>query len=182
MRIYTRTGDDGSTGLVGDARIQKSDLRIAAIGEVDELNAAIGLARHAASGYELENELAQIQNQLFDVGAELASPDGQRYQVRNLEARHVEQLERSIDAMDSELSRLKNFILPGGGELAGRLHLARSICRRAERTTYALSEKASIRDVILIYLNRLSDWLFTAARTANRLEGVEDIIWTSEGT
>lgn len=181
MRIYTRTGDDGTTGLVGDARVRKSDLRIAAIGEVDELNAAMGLARVAGEGTALESELAQIQNRLFDLGAELASPEGQRFQVRTLDSRHVEELERSIDAMDVELPMLKHFILPGGSELAARLHVARSVCRRAERVLFTLSENTSVRDVTRTYLNRLSDWLFTAARTANRLKGVEDIIWTSEG-
>lgn len=180
MRIYTRTGDDGTTGLVGDARVSKTDARIAAIGDVDELNAAVGIARVTCRGGSADLDLAKIQNLLFDLGGELASPDGNRYVVRTLNLRHVEELERSMDAMNAELPPLKNFILPGGSETAARLHLARTICRRAERSVLTLSKEASLRDVTWTYLNRLSDWLFLSARTANRLAGVEDTIWTSE--
>lgn len=180
MRIYTRTGDDGTTGLVGDARVSKTDLRIAAIGEVDELNAAIGLARVHCPPSLLGRELAKIQSLLFDLGGELASPDGNRYLVRTLDPRHIEDLEKSMDAMNADLPALKNFILPGGSEAAARLHLARTICRRAERSVLTLAKEASLRDVTWTYLNRLSDWLFMAARTANRFEGVEDSIWTPE--
>lgn len=179
MKIYTRTGDDGTTGLVGNARISKTDLRINAIGDVDELNAAIGLCR-SVGGTELDAELAQVQNLLFDLGAELASPEGNRYEVRTLSETHVKQLEASMDRQCAELPPLKHFILPGGTEMAARLHQARTICRRAERSVVTLSQKASIRDVTRTYLNRLSDWLFIAARTANSIKGVEDTTWTPE--
>lgn len=180
MRIYTRTGDDGTTGLVGNARIPKTERRIECIGEIDELNAAIGLCRSAQEPIALDAELARIQNQLFDLGAEIASPDGVRREIRWIDERHIEALEKSIDAQSDGLPPLKNFILPGGSEAAARLHMARVVCRRAERATLKLAAEASIRDVTWRYLNRLSDWLFIAARTANRVRGVEDVIWTSE--
>jgi cob(I)alamin adenosyltransferase len=180
MKIYTRTGDDGTTGLVGGKRIAKSDLRMQAIGDIDELNAAIGLCRVATADISLAAELGRIQNWLFDIGGELASPEEGRLAVRRLGSGPSEVLEQSIDRMTDELPPLRNFILPGGSEGAARLHLARTICRRAERRVLELCEKASIRDVILVFLNRLSDWLFIAARSANRSAGVEDVAWNSE--
>lgn len=180
MKIYTGTGDDGTTGLVGGKRIAKSDLRMQAIGDIDELNAAIGLCRVATADIDLAAELGRIQNWLFDIGGELASPEEGRLAVRRLDSGPSEVLEQSIDRMTDELPPLRNFILPGGSEGAARLHLARTICRRAERRVLELCEKASTRDVILVFLNRLSDWLFIAARSANRSAGVEDVAWNSE--
>jgi cob(I)alamin adenosyltransferase len=167
MKIYTKTGDDGSTGLVGGARVNKDDPRIESLGAVDELNAACGLASVIADE-KLLAMLRAIQNELFNLGAQLAgSPD-------LLAERSIARLESEIDAADAILPPLKNFILPGGSELAARLHLARTICRRAERLLVALpAPPAAIK-----YLNRLSDWLFVHARLANHLSGIADIPWT----
>lgn len=180
MKIYSKTGDDGTTGLVGGGRLAKSELRIQAIGDVDELNAHIGECRRRAAGGPLEFRLAEIQHRLFDLGAELACEPEGRIQLAKLEDASIRTLEASIDEQVSELEPLRNFILPGGCELSCGLHLARCVCRRAERAVVTLDASANVRPVILEYLNRLSDWLFIAARTANRLANVEDIKWNSE--
>ncbi|HEY3781778.1 MAG TPA: cob(I)yrinic acid a,c-diamide adenosyltransferase [Fimbriimonadaceae bacterium] len=177
MKIYTKTGDSGSTGLVGGSRIEKGSPRITAIGEVDELNAALGVVRVAAGGADLAAPIAKIQNLLFELGAELATPLDSKFKNEGINQAAVDFLEKSIDLQNESLPQLRNFILPGGSELAARLHLARCICRRSERAVLALHKQEQQRDVTLIFLNRLSDWLFVAARTANRLEGVEDINW-----
>jgi cob(I)alamin adenosyltransferase len=177
LKIYTKTGDSGSTGLVGGSRIDKDSLRIAAIGEVDELNAAMGLARLFAQGTELEAPIDKVQNLLFELGAELATPPDSRYKNEGLNETFVTFLEKSIDSQNESLSELRNFILPGGSELGARLHFARCVCRRAERAVLALHKEEPLRDVTLVFLNRLSDWIFVAARTANRLNTVEDIKW-----
>ena len=174
MKIYTKTGDAGSTGLIGGQRVPKNSLRISAIGDVDELNAAIGWARCLGVA-ELDEHLGAIQNTLFEVGAELASPGEDRFETVSDEAAKI--LESSIDAMTASLPELRNFILPGGSEEAARLHLARSICRRCERTLLELHQNDAVRETVRIYVNRLSDWLFVAARTANRLKNVQDVDW-----
>jgi cob(I)alamin adenosyltransferase len=171
VKIYTKTGDAGETGLVGGCRIPKTSLRIIAIGEVDELNAAIGLCR---SEVELPL-LSSIQNWLFDLGSELASPGQDRFHTIGQGETSI--LEESIDEMESRLSPLTNFILPGGSEGSSRLHLARSICRRAERAVLALAAEEPLRGIVTVFLNRLSDWLFVAARTANALSNVMDVEW-----
>ena len=182
MKIYTRTGDDGTTGLIGGGRIAKDSARIAAIGDVDELNAAIGLARAEGAGAPaLDSELSNIQNWLFDLGAELASPTEHRRQYRAIGAGQIEALERSIDRQTAELEPLQSFILPGGCEAAARLHLARCICRRAERSMLELNRIEPVESDALAFVNRLSDWLFTAARTVNRLAGVHDVKWQRIG-
>lgn len=178
MKIYTRTGDDGTTGLIGGARIPKNSLRISAIGAVDEVNAAIGWVR-AAQPAELDSELELFQNWLFDLGAELASPTEHRLQHRALTPAKVEKIERSIDRQTAELEPLKNFILPGGSETASRIHIARGACRQAERSILELNEHEPVSAEALAFINRLSDWLFVAARTANRLAGVQDVKWSS---
>jgi len=180
MKIYTKTGDDGTTGLVGGFRTAKTDLRIHAIGDVDELNATLGLASAVGPDDAVSSLLKTIQNRLFDLGSELASPEPPAREVPRLEEADIRVLEHAIDAMTVALPPLRNFILPGGGERSARLHLARAQCRRAERSVLKLSEKASLRDVIPVYLNRLSDWLFVAARASNQAEGIEDIRWNSE--
>lgn len=177
MKIYTKTGDEGLTGVLGGGRLPKNAARIRAIGDVDELNAAIGVARLHSKELQLDATLAEIQRNLFDVGAELASPPEGRIQVRSLEERDVQSLEASIDAQTVELEPLRNFILPGGIPLAAHLHLARAVCRRAERTVLDLHDLEPVRPVVRTYLNRLSDWLFTAARTANRISNVPDVAW-----
>jgi cob(I)alamin adenosyltransferase len=179
MKIYTRTGDSGTTGLVGGTRVEKRSLRIIAIGDVDELNASIGLAR--TQGGPLDTELEAIQNWLFDLGGELASPHQHARQHRGIGPKQTRDLEESIDRQTAELEPLQHFILPGGCELAARLHLARGICRRAERSILELNEHEPVGDEAKAFVNRLSDWLFVAARTANRLAGVQDVKWRHTG-
>lgn len=171
MRIYTKTGDTGTTGLVGGSRVSKSDGRIAAIGDVDELNALIGVARAQES--ELDTELHRIQNWLFDLGAELATPPDTKFGNESLSDEHVRKLEESIDEMNEVLSPLRNFILPGGTPVAATLHHARTVCRRAERSVIAFGD---VRPELNRFLNRLSDWLFVAARFENRARG--DVLWS----
>jgi len=181
-KIYTRTGDDGSTALGTGGRRKKYDLRIAAYGTVDETNAAIGIARlHTAGDTALDAALARIQNDLFDVGADLCAPGqgrgpaGARLTVTD---KQVAWLETEIDRLNAELAPLRSFVLPGGSPAAAYLHLARTICRRAERLTAELKDKAeeSVTPDVLKYLNRLSDYLFVASRYANR-KGAGDVLW-----
>ena len=176
-KIYTKTGDSGETGLGDGSRISKASLRVAAIGAVDETNAAIGIARLDAEG-DCDAMLARIQNDLFDLGADLCAPeDGRKSEgrLRIVEAQ-VERLEREIDAMNQTLEPLTSFILPGGTALAARLHLARTIARRAEIAMVTLAEKEEINPAALRYINRLSDHLFVLARTANK-DGMGDVLW-----
>lgn len=176
MKVYTRAGDQGGTHLIGARGVSKADPRIEAIGAVDELNSAIGLAASVAGGH-LSEQLRQVQCWLFDFGVELGSEAPKAsLPLPNLSER-VETLEAWIDAMDQRLEPLSNFILPGGTELSSRLHLARAVCRRAERRVVALGQTSSVRGESVAFLNRLSDWLFTAARCANREAGVADAIW-----
>jgi cob(I)alamin adenosyltransferase len=181
-KIYTRTGDDGTTGLGTGERRKKYDLRIAAYGTVDETNAAIGIARlHTANEPDLDVALARIQNDLFDVGADLCTPErgrgpgGARLTVTG---KQVAWLEAEIDRLNAELAPLRSFVLPGGSALAAYLHLARTICRRAERLAAELKDKAgeSVAPEVLKYLNRLSDYLFVAGRYANA-KGAGDVLW-----
>ena len=177
MKIYTKTGDQGKTGLYGGARVSKSSPRITAYGEVDELNALLGLASVETTHDPMKRTLGEIQAQLFTLGAQLASPkDAPKTEV--ITAKQVEYLERQIDAMDETLKPLRNFVLPGGTRASAVLHLARTVCRRAERSTVHLIEQGeSVDKWVLIYLNRLSDYLFTLARTANQLEKIDDVPW-----
>lgn len=179
MKIYTRTGDDGTTGLIGGSRVLKSDARIEAYGTVDELNALIGWAGVVAGAGLLE-QLRRIQGELFVIGSHLATPDGSA-KVSSLPAMDgemVHRLEVEIDQMEATLAPLKNFILPGGGECAARLHVARTVCRRTERLVVGAAVEHADRALIVEYLNRLSDWLFVQARGANRGEGIDDILWS----
>jgi cob(I)alamin adenosyltransferase len=176
VKIYTRTGDDGTTGLLGGDRIKKDSLRIQAIGDVDELNTVVGFARIHSATSKLDHELAEIQNWLFDLGAELACLPGGKFDIRTISERHISRLEQSIDLQTAELPPLKVFILPGGTALGATLHQARAVCRRAERSVLALGDDGA-RPETAKFLNRLSDWFFTAARTANLDEGVLDIAW-----
>lgn len=180
-RIYTRTGDDGTTGLSDGSRVAKYDLRVESYGTVDEANATLGLARLHAAG-EMDARLAMIQNDLFDLGADLSRPnlaqDAQsQWAVLRIVEAQVARLEAEIDAMNADLTPLRSFILPAGSALASHLHLSRTTVRRAERQAMALA--AQTQDVnaqALQYLNRLSDWLFVAARCANA-NGTEDVLW-----
>jgi cob(I)alamin adenosyltransferase len=185
-RIYTKTGDGGDTGLGDGTRRPKHDLRLAAIGEVDEANSAIGVARTAASsfsgGHVIDALLARIQNDLFDLGADLSAPeDGRKAEGRlRISAAQVERLEREIDMMNAELAPLNSFVLPGGSALSAHLHLARAIVRRAERAIAALTAKETLNPEALRYANRLSDHLFVAARFAND-KGAKDVLWIPGG-
>ena len=181
-RIYTRTGDDGTTALGNGERRPKFDLRIAAYGTIDELNAAIGMARlHTANAADIDGMLARIQNDLFDLGADLCSPDkgkgpgGARLTVVDAQ---VSRLEAEIDALNADLAPLRSFVLPGGTPAAAALHLARTICRRAERLIVELAQAPdeTVSDAVLKYVNRLSDFLFVASRYANHA-GARDMLW-----
>ncbi|HEX4694501.1 cob(I)yrinic acid a,c-diamide adenosyltransferase [Sphingomonas sp.] len=173
-KIYTRTGDGGSTGLVDGSRVSKSDARIAAIGDVDEANSAIGVAATLASG-ETGEALARIQNDLFDLGADIATPGGIDGALR-IAASQVERLEREIDAMNAHLAPLTSFILPGGTAISAHLHLARAVARRAERSCVAANDHAPLNSEALRYINRLSDWLFVAARAVNQ-SAAGGVLW-----
>ena len=186
-RIYTRTGDKGTTGLASGERRPKHDLRIEAYGTVDEVNACVGLARlHTRDEAELDGMLGRIQNELFDLGADLATPDTDKplpYEPLRILDAQVERLEREIDRLNGELKPLRSFVLPGGSPAAAALHLARTVCRRAERLAVALSEKPgeTVSPAALKYLNRLSDFLFVASRFANA-RGAGDVLWVPGGT
>jgi cob(I)alamin adenosyltransferase len=177
MKIYTRTGDDGTTGLFGGRRVGKDVLRIEAYGTVDELNALLGLARAAVQWPEVDSPLARIQNQLFTLGADLATPLDATPSVSRITETHVAGLEEAIDEAEQLLEPLRAFILPGGDEAAALLHVCRTVCRRAERAVVALARAEEINDCNVRYLNRLSDFLFVLARRANRLAGCGDVPW-----
>ena len=177
-KIYTRTGDAGETGLGNGERRLKSDLRVETYGTVDELNAVIGLARLSAEP-ELDAMLARVQNELFDLGAELATPltgEPLGYEPLKIIASQVERLEREIDAMNAKLEPLKSFVLPAGAVAAAHLHHARTVARRAERLMVALGRVETVEAVALAYVNRLSDHLFVASRIANE-DGRADVLW-----
>ncbi|MEM8742582.1 MAG: cob(I)yrinic acid a,c-diamide adenosyltransferase [Pseudomonadota bacterium] len=179
-RIYTRTGDGGDTALGNGERVAKFSARVNAYGTVDELNATLGLARLHAEG-ALDAQLGAIQNDLFDLGADLCRPDmaadaKAEYVPLRMTDGQVDRLEQEIDAMNEALSPLRSFVLPGGSALAAHLHLARTICRRAERLTVELGQGEEVNPAALKYLNRLSDWMFVASRIANDA-GAADVLW-----
>lgn len=179
MKIYTKTGDSGSTGLFGGARVDKDDARVEAYGTVDETNSAIGMARAAHAPETVERVLAEVQVDLFVLGAELACVAGKedKLKMRLLSHEDVVRLERAIDEAEASLAPLTSFVLPAGTPAAAALHHARTVCRRAERRVLAAGRQASIRNELLVYLNRLSDLLFVLARRANREAGVADEPW-----
>jgi cob(I)alamin adenosyltransferase len=174
-KIYTRTGDSGSAGLVDGSRVSKSSLRMAAIGEVDEANAAIGVALAAVGGAEPSKQLLRIQNDLFDLGADVATPGEIDGALRIVESQ-VERLEQEIDAMNEELAPLNSFVLPGGSAASAHLHLARTIARRAERAITRLAESEPVNPAAIRYINRLSDHLFVLARWLNDKDA-GDVLW-----
>jgi cob(I)alamin adenosyltransferase len=180
-KIYTRTGDDGSTSLGTKERLPKNALRVEVYGVVDELNSAVGVALAAPLSAHLAELLMPIQNQLFNLGAELAFPaePGAKSEIPCIESRHIESLEGIIDEVNEVVGPLQNFILPGGAPGAAALHLARTICRRAERKLVALSQQEPIGEHALPYLNRLSDALFVMARYENHQRGVDEPLWDS---
>lgn len=180
MKIYTRAGDAGETGLLGGRRVRKSIRRVAAYGEVDELNASLGLARAALPDTDLAALLVEVQRDLFALGAQIAdvrTETTQRAEKAAFPEAKVAAIEQAIDRAEAELVPLRQFVLPGGCEAGARLHLARTICRRAERRVVALAEQEEVPPVILAYMNRLSDLLFVLARLANQRTGSADIPW-----
>jgi cob(I)alamin adenosyltransferase len=179
-KIYTRTGDGGSAGLVDGSRISKASLRMTAIGEVDEANAAIGVALAALPRGEVAESLLRVQNELFDLGADVATPGDVEGALR-IVASQVERLEREIDRMNAELEPLTSFILPSGSQAVAALHLARCVVRRAERAAVALNENEPLNPQLLAYLNRLSDHLFVAARWVAAAGG-GDVLWKPGAT
>ncbi len=179
MKLYTKTGDDGSTGLIGGPRVQKDELRVAAYGDVDETNAAIGVVVSACVDPKLVAILQRIQQDLFELGTQLATPTGQTPSL-TIAASHVVQLERWIDDASNETPALRNFILPGGTPVAAGFHYARTVSRRAERTVVTLARKEPVGEWAVPYLNRLSDLLFALARVANLRAGVADIPWMTK--
>ena len=180
-RVYTRTGDDGTTGLGGGQRVAKDSPRIEAYGTVDELSSAIGLAVALGLHPRLAATLARVQNELFNVGSDLCilEEDKARMPVPVVEERHVEALETLMDELSAALSPLENFILPGGSPGAAQLHVARTVCRRAERLVIALACHEPVGPYVVKYLNRLSDALFVMARFENRQRDVPDVLWDS---
>jgi cob(I)alamin adenosyltransferase len=184
MKLYTRTGDDGTTGLFGGDRVGKDDPRVEAYGTVDELNAALGLAAAACTGdrpgqVRLRELLAELQSRLFDLGADLATPQASRHRTKivPIHAKDVSAVESWIDEIEEGNAEMRNFILPGGTESAARLHAARTVCRRAERRIIRVARSEAINGELVKYLNRVGDLLFAMARRANADAGVEDIPW-----
>ncbi len=178
MKIYTKTGDKGDTGLWGGKRVSKDSARIQTYGTVDECNAVLGIARAAWSDSPLDQMLAELQNQLFVLGSDLASPL-ESQNVPRIQDQQVSWLEEQIDTLEQDLAPLTQFILPGGTAQAAQLHLARTVCRRAERWAVSLRQTESVNPPALIYLNRLSDLLFVAARAANQAAKISDVPWQS---
>lgn len=184
MNLYTRSGDDGTTGLFSGARVSKDHPRIMAYGTVDEFNACIGmclcLLRPDAQHEVMRHILQSIQRRMFDIGADLATPEGAKNESRinRISDRHVAEAEKWIDQIDSQNHPLQTFVMPGGTELAARLHLARTVCRRAERLIVGLAHTEPVGEPVLRYMNRVSDLLFAMARLANKLDGVGDLPWT----
>lgn len=180
MKIYTKTGDKGETSLFGGQRVFKDALRVEAYGTVDELNSVLGVVRSENSDGRIQEILMQVQNQLFTLGADLATPgSSEGKSIDRIGSREIDALERAIDAIDPLLKPLKSFILPGGSPTASRLHCARTVCRRAERAVVRLSRSEDVSEGVVIYLNRLSDLLFTLARYANHVAGVQETQWKS---
>lgn len=205
IKIYTKTGDRGTTSLFGGARVDKNSARIRAYGEVDELNSLIGVIlaedsfswvladkkkrkkikdkqsfsanKNLAATYEIADQLFRIQNELFILGSDLATPIGVATKIPRIKSSHVKRLEREIDKWTRSLPSLRNFLIPGGGKIRSKLHLARTVARRTERLIVDLAAQEKINKYALAYINRLSDWFFTLARYINKLEGDVEIVW-----
>lgn len=181
MKIYTRTGDDGTTGLGSRRRVSKANLRVEAYGTVDELNSVLGVARATGLGAACDRALERVQAELFALGSDLCIPaeDKESWPVPSVQEEQVTALERVMDELDGDLEPLKNFILPGGSVGAAHLHLARTVARRCERLLVRLREEEPIDPLNIRYLNRLSDALFVMARSENHRQGKDDVVWTS---
>jgi cob(I)alamin adenosyltransferase len=181
MKIYTKTGDAGDTGLFGGGRVQKDDPRVEAYGDVDELNAVLGMARAVEPMPRIDEILVPMQRDLFSIGALLATPDLEKMHGHlskaNIDDRRIKELERAIDDCEKELEPLKAFIIPGGSRKGAALHVARTVCRRAERRVVRLQHEVEIPQLVVVYLNRLSDLLFMLARVANVRTGAGEVTW-----
>lgn len=179
MKIYTRTGDDGTTSLFSGGRVSKHHLRVEAYGTVDELNSAIGLARALQPHPHTAAWLETVQNHLFHLGADLSTPlDAKAEWVVRMDADKIAWLEETVDRLTADLPALKHFILPGGAPAAAQIHVARTVCRRAERLAVALQEQVELGPHVIVYLNRLSDFLFTLARWENLQAGIPEEQWS----
>lgn len=174
-KIYTRTGDSGTTGMADGSRVTKDSLRMHAIGEVDELNSMLGVVIHKSQAGELKEDMITIQHDLFNLGGQLAMPE---YQMINKQ--RIEWLENTLDTMNDKLESLKEFILPGGAQEACFCHMARTICRRTERSLVSLHNETPISIELLSYINRLSDWLFVAGRVINKHQNIDEVYWQSD--
>ena len=181
MKIYTKTGDHGDTGLFGGGRVSKDHPRVAAYGDVDELNSTIGVARATAPTDFFDDLLQSVQRDLFSIGGHLSTPDPEKVEKAlaraELSDERVTEFERAIDAADAELPALRAFVLPAGTPKAAALHVARTVCRRAERSVVHLKHQAEVPALFVVYLNRLSDLLFTLARLSNHRDGTGDVTW-----
>lgn len=182
MKIYTRTGDDGTTGLIGGTRVKKHNIRLESYGTVDELNSQIGLIRAMQNDKTVEQILVVIQNKLFVIGANLATEDSISLIKKQLPCKKpdVEMLEKEMDRMNESLPELRNFVLPGGSQVAAVCHIARTVCRRAERRITELAENQSVDPILIKYINRLSDYLFVLSRYLNILRNSPEILWEPE--
>jgi len=178
MKIYTKKGDKGQTSLLGGTRVPKHHIRIEAYGTIDELNAHVGLLRDQIPEGILKSELLNIQNELFTIGSELATTSGAKVEIPHLRSESVEHLEKVIDQMESELPELRSFIIPGGHPFVSLCHVARTVCRRAERNIVQLAENEEVPEVIIAYVNRLSDAFFVMARKLAKDNGAEDLVWS----
>jgi len=179
MKIYTKTGDKGETSLFGGGRVRKNHARVEAYGTIDELNAALGVALSAGPPEPIDQWLREVQGHLFHLGSDLATPlDSKTDRATRIAQSQVSWLEDAIDQMTEQLEPLRNFILPGGTPVAAQLHVARTVCRRAERQIVALQETSETNALAVVYINRLSDWLFTLARYENALAGESELKWT----
>ena len=176
MKIYTKTGDDGKTGLYGKGRVSKDDIRIECVGTIDELNATVGWVKCEELDFDFDLGLTQIQSDLFELGARIASADPDKKPTEWSIDQAIIRIEQQIDAMDEQLPQLTHFILPGGHELAARIHIARCKCRNAERRVVALSNEIAVKSEI-VYLNRLGDWMFVAARFVNHCNEIVESKW-----
>ena len=181
MKIYTKTGDKGETSLFGGQRLPKSDIRIEAYGTVDELNSYIGVVRDSISDENTRQLLKSVQDNLFTIGSHLATETSVSPYVPEIKNEHITPLEQAMDEMDTQLPKLKNFILPGGHTTVSFCHIARTVCRRAERRVVALNTDADVPQSIIQYLNRLSDYLFVLARKLTKDLGAEEVTWDGKG-
>ncbi len=181
MKIYTKGGDSGTTSLFGGRRVDKDSARIEAYGNVDELNSLVGIILAEFPPFKISKKLIRLQHELFVLGSDLATPLDIKTKIPRISKTYISKLEKEIDTWQKELPELKKFILPGGGKVGSKLHLGRTVARRAERSIAALARLEKINGKTLIYINRLSDWFFVMARYINRLEKIKEVIWIGRG-